>query len=132
MGAESYQYIVDYKENLQKVLDDLRKDVFDRGEYDGAELNPETLEKALELSQPDGTRSILDIMFISDEPDYGCATLLSREELIRYFKTDKPTLKMVQTNDLFWNDIQRGMAKIIKVYEDNEPKKLFFAGYSFD
>ncbi len=32
----------------------------------------------------------------------------------------------------FWEDIERGMARYIILYDGDKPTELFFAGYSFD
>lgn len=132
MGAEPYEYLVDYDEDIQGVLAELRKQVFKSGEFNGAELNPNTPEEALHAAGEDGTRSILDVMSISDEPQFCAAAPLSPEELQEYFGTDKPTAEAVQDNEDFWENLERGVARYIIIYEGDVPKKIFFAGYSFD
>ena len=132
MGAEPYEYVVDYEDDIQAALEKLRQEVFESGEFNGADQNPSTPEEALELAAEDGTRSILDIMKISLEPDYFCAAPLTGEELNRYFGTDEPTMEMVEASNTFWDDLGRGKARYIVIYEAHKPAKLFFAGYSFD
>lgn len=132
MGAEPYQYIVDYEENIQNALNKLREIVFKSGDFCGIENNPKTPDEALELADEEGTKSILDINTISDEPDYESASPFDSDELIDYFGTNKPTIKMIKENNEFWNDIERGMARYIIIYKDDKPDKIFFAGYSFD
>ena len=44
--------------------------MFESKEFNGAEFDPPTPEAAFELTGADGTRSILDISRISDDPDY--------------------------------------------------------------
>ena len=135
MGGEPYLYVVDYEEDLNSVLEKLRKKVFESGDYNGAEFNPKTPEEALYMTEADGTRSILDILKISNKPDYCCATPLTKDENIKYFNTDKPSVEISsRIYDFydFWNDINRGMAKIVVLYENEIPKKLVFAGISFD
>src|SRR3990172_1942145 len=61
MGAEPYEYFVPYHTNTQSALKMLRADVFESGEFNGAEFGPTTPEEALEITDADGTRSILDI-----------------------------------------------------------------------
>ena len=101
-------------------------------EFNGAEFYPPTPEAALELTGADGTRSILDISRISDHPDYFLAAPLSAEELERFFGTEKPTEVMVRESDDLWEDLERGQARYVILYEGDEPKQIFFAGYSFD
>ncbi len=132
MGAEPYQYLVDYEDDIHVALTKLRKQVFESGEFNGADLNPSTPEEALEMATEDGTRSILDIMTISDEPKFCAAAPLTAEEFQEYFGTDKPTAEMVEENDRFWDGLERGMARCVIIYEGDVPKMLLFAGYSFD
>ena len=79
-----------------------------------------------------GTASILDISRISDQPDFCCAAPLSSAELERYFGTQKPTEAMARESDDLWEDLERGMARYVVLYEGDEPKGIYFAGYSFD
>ncbi len=132
MGAEAYQYVVEFNEDIQVALDALRKEIFEKGEFNGAEFNPSTPDEALEMSESEGTRSILDIMKISEEPQYHSAAPCRSGELQRYFGTDKPSVEMIENNNEFWGDIERGMARYIITYESDTPKQIFFAGYSFD
>jgi hypothetical protein len=132
VGAEPYDYTVPYEPDVQAALDKLRRRVFESKEFNRAELDPPTPEAALELSGADGTRSILDILRVSDRPDYFCAAPLSPEELERYFGTRKPTEAMMRESDDFWEDLERGMARYVILYEGDEPTGIYFAGYSFD
>jgi hypothetical protein len=132
MGAEPYKYTVPYEPDIQAALDALRRQVFESKKFHGAEFNPATPEIALNLTEADGTRSILDISRISATPDFFCASPLSPQELEQYFGTQKPTRDMVQQCHDIWEDIDRGMARYIILYEGDVPKELFFAGYSFD
>jgi hypothetical protein len=132
MGAEPYEYTVPYEPDIQAALDKLRQRVFESKEFNGAEFDPPTPEAAFELAGADGTRSILDISRISDQPDFCCAAPFSPEELERYFGTQKPTEVMVRDHGDFWEDLERGMARYVIVFEDEEPKRIYFAGYSFD
>jgi len=132
MGAEPYEYTVPYEPDIQAALDKLRRRVFESKEFNGAEFDPPTPEAAFELTEADGTRSILDISRVSDQPDFCCAAPLSSEELERYFDTQKPTKVMLQEADQFWENLERGMARYVILYEGDEPKEIYFAGYSFD
>jgi hypothetical protein len=61
MGAEPYDYWVSYEPDIQAALDKLRAQVFESGQFRGAEYAPATAEEALEMMDADGTGSILDI-----------------------------------------------------------------------
>jgi hypothetical protein len=132
MGAEPYEYTVPYETDIQAALDKLRRRVFESKEFNGAEFDPPTPEAAFEMTEADGTRSILDITRISARPDYCCAAPLLNSELERYFGTEKPTEAMVRDSGEFWEDIERGMARYVILYDGDKPKSIFFAGYSFD
>jgi len=135
MGGDPYFYVVDFEEDLNSVLQKLRKKVFESGDYYGVQFKPRTPEEALYMAQEEGTKSILDILRISDELDYCCAIPLKEDELIKYFNTNKPSIdilsKIYDYYD-FWNDINRGMARVVVLYDNECPKKILFAGYSFD
>ncbi len=132
MGGEPYDYTVPYEPDIQAALDKLRRRVFESKKFNGAELDPPTPEAALELVGEDGTRSILDIHSISDEPDFCCAVPLSAEQLEQYFGTQQPSKEMLQQSNEFWDDLDRGMARYVILFEGGTPKEIYFAGYSFD
>ena len=132
MGAEPYEYFVPYESNIQSALEKLRIDVFESGRFNGAELHPATPDEALELADADGTASILDIQRISDQPDFFCAAPLSPTDLRRYFGTDRPTRLDVEQGHAFWEDLDRGQARYVVLYQNQQPSELYFAGYSFD
>jgi hypothetical protein len=132
MGGHPYQYVVDYQEDLQEALSQLRADVFRKGEYHGADRGAKTPKEALKAAGETGTRSILDILRVQKKPDYCCAAPLTPEELRRYFGAEAPTVAMVEQCDEFWEDLERGKARIVLIRENGVPTKIVFAGYSFD
>jgi hypothetical protein len=131
MGGHPYQYVIEYDQDLQAALNRLREEVFRSGDYYGAEKAPASPEQALEPAEETGTRSILDILKVSDEPDYCCVTPLSPEEVLRYFGAPQPSSHDVEACDDFWEELERGQARCLSVYEGGK-RMLFFAGYSFD
>jgi len=132
MGGVPYDYVVPYQEDVQAALDHLRREVFERGDYYGAEHRPSSIREALEASEDTGTRSILDIERVTPEPDYCCAAPVGEDDLQRYFGTSTPTAAHVQDSEEFWEDLERGMARYVIVYDGGKPSQIFFAGYSFD
>ena len=60
------------------------------------------------------------------------AAPLSPDELQEFFGTDRPSAQSVEEHQGFWESIERGMARYVIIYEDDIPKSVFFAGYSFD
>ena len=132
MGSVPYDYFVSYEEDVQSALEKLRARVFSHGEFRGAEYDPTSPDEALEMMDADGTASILDIQKVALTPDFCCAAPFSSNQLNKYFGTDKPTRQDLEDGDMFWDDLERGQARYVAVYEDEEPKELYFVGYSFD
>jgi hypothetical protein len=147
VGGHPYWYIVPYQSNLQSALDDLRQREFKAGRYNPVVPFPEfpvepdspapgaqhsTIDEALEDSDADGTRSILDIMRIGDSPDYSTASPVDAELLEEVFGTTRPTREMIEDNMDFLEDIERGQAAYIILYASDKPSEILFAGYSFD
>jgi hypothetical protein len=132
MGANPYQYVVPWQPDLGQALQELRRDVFLRGDYHGAEEGHATPDEALMASAEEGTHSILDIAKISRAPAMCTACVFDEEELQRYFGTTRPTLEAIEGCDELWNDIDRGSARIVIAYENARPSQLVFMGYSFD
>lgn len=69
---------------------------------------------------------------VSEQPDFFSAAPLSEGELQTCFGTSRPTLGDIQGGNAFWDTIERGHARYVIVYADDQPKNIFFAGYSFD
>lgn len=101
----------------------------------------DSIDEAIDAGAESGTGSILDIMSISDEPDYSAACRLPPEDLVALFATERPTRELVRqvliegrgdVPDLFWGMIDRGQGRYIIVYDGHEPSEIFFAGYSWD
>ena len=132
MGAEPWNSSIAFESSVESALEKLRQRVFAEGDYRGSELDPATPEEALENMEADGTCSILDIVGISDEPEFCAACPLPDEQLKALFGTTQPTKAMVEANQDFYEDIDRGQAIYIVVYENGKPAEYFFAGYSFD
>ena len=132
MGAEPWDYFVPYEADVQAALDKLRAREFRAGRYRGSELEPATMEEALENMDADGTGSILDILQVADEPDFCSITPLPRDELVRLFGTDQPTRQQIEANLDFYEDIERGQGVYVVVYKDDRPSEIFFGGYSYD
>ena len=147
MGAHPYWYVVAYEADLQAVLDKLRAREFNAGRYNpvmpfidfpitaqSPRPGPQhsSIEEAFEDADADGTRSILDISRISDEPDFCTASPLDEEVLEGLFGTAQPTRDSVEGNMDFFDDLERGQAIYIVLYDGGRPTEVMFAGYSFD
>jgi hypothetical protein len=147
MGGHSYWYTVPYQQDIHKALHELRQREFQAGRYNPVVPFPEfpitassatpgashrDIDEAMEASDADGTRSILDIATISAEPDYFAAAPLSDDALNSYFGTTRPSRANVESNTKFLEDVKRGQAIYVVLYKEGVPAELLFAGYSFD
>jgi hypothetical protein len=147
MGAHEWYYFVAYKPDIQAALDALREREFRAGRYNPVMQFPEfpisrdypgpgakhvSIEAALEASEADGTRSILDMNRVGIELDYGVVVPLASEKMFGLWGTDKPTKDMIVRNMDFFKDIERGQGIYVVVYSGNRPSEILFAGYSFD
>ena len=147
MGAHPYWYAVPYNGDLERVLDDLREREFRAGRYNPAMPDIDfpitadspapgprhaTIEDALAASGADGTRSILDIHSVGDAPDFFTVGPLSPEVLRGLYGTERPTRAAVEADDSFTEDLERGHAVYVLLYEGDTPTGVFFTGYSFD
>lgn len=147
MGAEPYYYFVKYQADADKALQELREREFAAGRYNpvtpfldfpvsakspapGAEHD--SIEEAMEASDADGTRSILDLQTVGDEPDFCVACRLPEETLLDLYDTKEPTHEMIEVDMGFLEDLERGHGIYTVVYKNGKPDELFFAGYSFD
>lgn len=147
MGAHPYWYTVKYQPDTQRALDELREREFQAGRYNPVmpfldfpidEHAPApgrqhgSIAEAMEDADADGTRSILDIHSIGDQPDFFTAGPLPDEILESLYGTTQPTREMVEPGMEFLEDLERGHCVYIVLYRNGQPHELFFAGYSFD
>ena len=147
MGSDPYWYFVKHQPDLDAALQQLREREFEAGRYNPViphldfPLGPNppspgaghiSIEEAMEDSDADGTRSILDIERVGDEPDFSVAAPLPSETLESLFGTTQPTREMIEGNMDFLEDVDRGHCVYIIAYKDGRPSEIFFAGYSFD
>jgi hypothetical protein len=147
MDGHPWFYLVDYEADINAALQKLRQREFQAGRYNPVVWFPQfpvsaqspspgpqhkSIEKAVEASNEDGTRSILDMERVSDTPDYCAVARLPDETLIEWFGTNKPTDEMVENSDELFESLERGQGVYIVVYSNDQPSGIFFAGYSFD
>jgi hypothetical protein len=147
MGAHPYFYFVKYQSDIDAALQELRAREFEAGRYNPVipflefPLGPNSpapgaqhssIDEAMEDSDADGTRSILDLDHISDEPDFSAVTPVPPDELERLFGTDQPTHEMIEDNGELFENIERGQGIYVIAHKNGQPNEIFFAGYSFD
>ena len=144
MGGHPWFYFVPYQPDILGAMQALRRREFEAGRYNPAVMFPmdagvsspgaqhASIEEALEASDADGTRSILDMERIGQSPDYGVVVPLPAELLKELYDTAQPTRKMIEQNMEFLESIERGQGVYVIVYENGSPSEIFFAGYSYD
>lgn len=148
MGGHSYSYFVPYQTDHQVALDALREREFRAGRYSPVlrfiefsepgffAQNPgaqhASIHGAVKAAGEDGTRSILDISTVADEPGYSVAAPLDDDEMDDFFGTAQPSRDDVEKSDAFFGAIDRGQCRYVVLYKNGQPNELFFAGYSFD
>ncbi len=116
MGGHAYWYFTPYQSDLNSALQNLRQQEFEAGRYNPVNPFPfspdfneqikairpdpgnySSIEEALEASAESGTRSILDIESVSDQPGSCVASPVSSQYLFRFFGTDKPSRQVIET-----------------------------------
>jgi hypothetical protein len=132
MGGEPWFHVAPYQSDIPAALQALRQRVFAEGEYRGSNEEPATIEEALENMDADGTASILDIDHVAASPEPTGVTVLTPAEAKQYFGTERPTRADVEKADQLWDDIGRGEAVCVVLYNGDRPSELYFAGISFD
>ena len=148
MGGHPYYYAVPHQRDISIALQALRTREFEVGRYNSvtpflnfqmhASRMPSpgrqhaSIEAALEASDADGTRSILDIERIGDYPTFGVAVRLAATRLQDFYGTDKPSREMVAQNMAFFDEIERGHAIYFILFQGETPSEVFFAGISFE
>jgi hypothetical protein len=147
MGAEPYFYFVKYQSDVNAALQDLRQREFQAGRYNPVMSFPPfpvgphspapgaqhgSIEDALEDSDADGTRSILDLNHVADEPEFCAVSPLDEDFLQEAYGTTRPTRAMLEQNMDFFEGIDRGQGIYVVAYKDDQPDQILFAGYSFD
>jgi hypothetical protein len=173
MGGHIYWYFTPYQSDINSALQDLRQQEFEAGRYNPVNPFPfdldlnekvkeiesdpgnyKSIEEASRAAMECGTRSILDIEKVADEPAGLTASPVPSKYLQRFFKTERPTRKMVEAH-LFeypeeeydeededededdvvelYDLIDRGLCRYLILYDnDDEPSELLFVGYSWD
>jgi hypothetical protein len=144
MGGHAWTYFVPYQSDILAAMQALRRREFEAGRYNPAVRYPmdrnasspgaqhASIEAALEASDADGTRSILDMERIGESPDYGVVVPLPLEQMEELYGTQQPTRKMIEQNMDFLDDIERGEGVYVIVYKEGSPSEIFFAGFSYD
>ncbi|QDU25429.1 hypothetical protein ETAA8_04970 [Anatilimnocola aggregata] len=147
MGSSPYWYFEKYNPDIDEALQTLRQREFLAGRYNPVILFPDypvtanspapgaghdSIDAAREDAAEDGTRSILDMDHVAEEPEFCAVSPLPGEHLEELYGTAQPTRAMVENEMSFLEDVDRGLGVYIILYRNGEPDEICFAGYSFD
>ena len=150
MGGEFWSYTVPYQQDIRGALEALREQEFRAGRFwqpdevqpgflgrllghgPSKPKRPASIPEALKISDATGTRSILDMGRVTDTPELGAVSPLRAEELRELFGTEQPTLEAIEKSDEFFERLERGQGVYIILYQQGKPRKIYFAGYSYD
>jgi hypothetical protein len=155
-----WYYFVPYQSDINRALQALRRQVFERGRYHRPaafyahmltlqpEVGPErvasairtlwaapprTMDELIERNGEAGTHSIIDIEQVWDQPGFGVAWPLTPDQLLDVFGTTEPTRDQVllhERSGILGAYRQRWQALYIVVYCGGLPSEIFFRGYS--
>jgi hypothetical protein len=147
MGAEPWSYFVPFEDDVRSAFENLQERERAAGRYENGQSRPgqpdvpaATIDDARRQSGACGTRSILDLVELSDIPHekfammprFGVMAPLSPDDLIELYGTERPGHEQVVRNTDFYDWIDRGLGIYIVVHDGDRPSELYFAGYSFD
>jgi hypothetical protein len=132
MGAEPWSYFVDYQTDVEQALQELRAVEFAAGRYRYAEEQPQSIEEAIEIADADGTGSILDMLAVGGQPDFGVLAPFTPTELTQYFGSATPSRQAIESTYEHYDNIERGHGRYAVVFDGGQPAELYFAGYSYD
>jgi hypothetical protein len=97
---------------------------------------PKTIDEVLEFQAESGTHSILDMVGISSEPEFGHVRPFPRERLVEFFGSETPSHAEIEEAHDFGSlgDFvsERWEGIYIIAYRDGSPSEIFFAGCSGD
>jgi len=148
VGASGWSYYVPYQPNLQSALDELRRHVFETGDYWWAapyEIgksasdfpNRPRTEKELwadESVQESGTHSILDMheVLTGDEtPDFGSILPVTDAEAVELVGVTKPTRAHVEALEPLAGERWTGRCAVLHD-PAGDPHEIYFWGASGD
>lgn len=160
MGASAWSYVVPFRPDVDRALQELRQKVFEEGDYykpakwyrelyargiiDERRLNdklkelesepePKTIEELIRLRDHQGTHTIIDIDKVLSVPEFRCISPLTPQELIEILGTDKPTYEMVKLKMVELQGLRdRWQGIYVVIYKNELPDMILFAGFSGD
>ena len=160
MGASGWSYLVLYQPDINKALQELRRKVFEDGDYYKpiewykllyargilnekglndrlrkleSEPQPKTIQELIQLRGHEGTHSIIDIEGVSSVPGFKIISPLTPLEFTDIFGTDGPTHEMIKQKAEELQVLRDQWQGIyVVVYKNGLPDEIFFTGFSGD
>ena len=150
MGASGWEYLVPYQADLQAALNDLRRRVFESGDYVSPVtwglVAPESVEALAQQEYywqfmgENGTHSIIDVLTVvpyeMGEQEFGTVCAFTDEEYEDYFGSTRPARA---DWDRFRDDpllheyvAERWTGRAMVLWADDAPSEIAFWGYSGD
>ncbi len=94
---------------------------------------PNTIQELREQCAEEGTHSILDVHYLSEDRGLGAAFPMPESVMLELYGTTKPTRALVEEKAMERNeDLDRWECWYHVVYEDGAPSELYFEGCSGD
>lgn len=149
MGASGWEYLVPYQADLQAALNDLRRQVFESGDYVSPVTWGLTAPESVEaLAQQEyywqfmgenGTHSIIDVLTVvpyETGQEFGTVYAFTDEEYEDYFGSTRPTRAdwdRLRDDPLLYEYVaERWTGRAMVLWADDAPSEIAFWGYSGD
>src|SRR5262249_47489361 len=120
-------------------LSELREQEFAARRFYHSERPSASIAEAQENAGETGTRSILDIEFVSESPQFQGVYPVPPHNLRQVFGTEQPTREMIERAyagseefEDYFMELDRVQALYILAYHEGQPLEVFFAGWSAD
>jgi hypothetical protein len=150
MGASTWTYVVPYKDDLEAALDDLRRQVFEKGDFvgpaadglpDAASIDDLLMQDYyLDFMRTTGTHSIIDVVRVvpagSGHQEYGTIRPLTGDETFVLFGVSRPS--RADFDAVRWAELDelvaggRGTGRAVVLWTAGQPTEIAFWGYSGD
>ncbi len=104
MSGSGWSYFTGYQKDIAKAFFELRQHLFDTGQYaqswkwgeEGSMIEASSIEDALNKCGSAGTHSLLDIVRITDNPNFYCNVPLSEDFLELFAQTEEPVREVIE------------------------------------
>ena len=117
MSGEGWIYVTGYQKDDAKAFFELRQHLFDTGQYvyswktneEASMIEASSIEDALNKCGSERTYSLLDIVRITDNPNFYCNVPLSEDFLERFFQTEEPVREIIEplvSHEQIWPLVQ--------------------------